>query len=203
VVSQDVAVIGSRQAAVLAYLADHPDLTACELSRALGLSGQPYRQLARLEQMARVVSATAWDPASGRDVTRWRIAPPGTVPPSPKQADPVALERRRERDRLSQRARRALAVALSSPRSGPAPVPRLPGAACRSADPELFFTPESELVADWQRREAEARAICGGCPDRVRCLDYALETRQAHGIWGGATESERRAMLRQADRRAS
>jgi WhiB family transcriptional regulator, redox-sensing transcriptional regulator len=199
VVSQDVAVIGSRQAAVLAHLENHPDLTACELARALGLSGQPYRQLARLEQMARVVSATAWDPASGREVTRWRIAPPGTVPPPAPPADLAALERRRERDRLSQRARRA----LSPPRPGPPPVPRLPGAACRSADPELFFGPESERVADWQRREAEAKAVCAACPVTARCLAYALETRQAYGIWGGAAESERRAMLRQADRRAS
>ena len=30
------------------------------------------------------------------------------------------------------------------------------------------------------------------------CLDFALKTRQAFGIWGGTTEDERRALTRAA-----
>ena len=61
-------------------------------------------------------------------------------------------------------------------------------AACRSADPELFF-PLSESGKSLEQI-AEAKAICAGCPVRRQCLAFALRTR-AHGIWGGLTELER------------
>jgi WhiB family redox-sensing transcriptional regulator len=31
---------------------------------------------------------------------------------------------------------------------------------------------------------------------RDECLDFALETRQRYGIWGGTTERQRRRMMR-------
>jgi WhiB family redox-sensing transcriptional regulator len=62
-------------------------------------------------------------------------------------------------------------------------------AACRSADPELFF-PISES-GNALEQIAEAKAICAGCPVRRQCLEFALRTRQTHGIWGGLTELER------------
>jgi WhiB family redox-sensing transcriptional regulator len=61
-------------------------------------------------------------------------------------------------------------------------------AACRSADPELFF-PLSES-GEALEQIAEAKAICTGCPVRRQCLEFALRTRP-HGIWGGLTERER------------
>ena len=62
-------------------------------------------------------------------------------------------------------------------------------AACRSADPELFFpVPDSGPSLT---QAAEAKAICAGCPVRRQCLSFALRTRQVHGIWGGLTERER------------
>ena len=61
-------------------------------------------------------------------------------------------------------------------------------AACRSADPELFF-PLSESGKSLEQI-AEAKAICTGCPVRRQCLEFALRTRP-HGIWGGLTELER------------
>jgi WhiB family redox-sensing transcriptional regulator len=33
---------------------------------------------------------------------------------------------------------------------------------------------------------------------RYPCLDFALEIREPHGIWGGLNESERRALLERA-----
>lgn len=44
----------------------------------------------------------------------------------------------------------------------------------------------------------EAKEICGRCVVAADCLRYALDpaTRQEHGVWGGFTESERRALLR-------
>jgi len=206
------AALGPRQAAVLEHLREHPGLTAGELGRFFGLRHYPLELLRRLEGKARAVGVTAWEPGQGRRVTRWHAAPPGTVPPPPPGADPRAGRRKQERDRLSQRARRARARGLAvqpgmeapSLRSAPAGAPDLPGAACRTADPELFFAPEAEFVSARRRREAAAKAICAGCPARAACLAWALDTRQAFGIWGGAGEDERRAMLRrQAARRAS
>ena len=40
--------------------------------------------------------------------------------------------------------------------------------------------------------------ICGVCPVKVDCLDYAMEIREPYGIWGGLTESERRTILARA-----
>jgi WhiB family transcriptional regulator, redox-sensing transcriptional regulator len=63
-------------------------------------------------------------------------------------------------------------------------------AACRHADPELFF-PEGTggpalLTVD------RAKHLCGGCPVQSRCLDWAMDHHAAFGIWGGRTEAERR-----------
>ncbi|MCA1222289.1 WhiB family transcriptional regulator [Streptomyces sp. 8L] len=39
---------------------------------------------------------------------------------------------------------------------------------------------------------AEAKELCGWCPVRCECLNYALENSLKDGIWGGLTEAERR-----------
>jgi WhiB family redox-sensing transcriptional regulator len=63
-------------------------------------------------------------------------------------------------------------------------------AACRGADPDIFYPASDE--------EAEpAKAICGQCSVRQPCLEYALANRERDGIWGGATERERRRIIRQ------
>lgn len=41
------------------------------------------------------------------------------------------------------------------------------------------------------------RQFCLDCPVRTACLAEALDNRIEWGIWGGATERERRSMLRQ------
>lgn len=76
-------------------------------------------------------------------------------------------------------------------------------AACRDEDPELFF-PLSEF-GPGARQAAEAKAVCARCPVRAQCLDYALHTGLDFGIFGGATEAERRNLLRRtrAGRRAA
>jgi WhiB family redox-sensing transcriptional regulator len=40
-----------------------------------------------------------------------------------------------------------------------------------------------------------ARNICFTCPVRLRCLKWALETKQIHGVWGGKDEGEIRRAL--------
>ena len=70
-------------------------------------------------------------------------------------------------------------------------------AACRSADPDLFFPISDSGPA--REQAAEAKAICATCWVRRECLAFALRTRQVHGIWGGTTEHERTAASRHAD----
>ncbi|MFE1895250.1 MULTISPECIES: WhiB family transcriptional regulator [Streptomyces] len=41
-----------------------------------------------------------------------------------------------------------------------------------------------------------AKALCAGCPVRAECLAHALDERIEHGVWGGMTERERRALLK-------
>lgn len=67
-------------------------------------------------------------------------------------------------------------------------------AACRTEDPELFF-PISDM-GPGARQVAEAKAVCARCPVRTDCLDYAIDAGLDHGIFGGQTERERRALLR-------
>jgi len=62
-------------------------------------------------------------------------------------------------------------------------------AACRSADPDVFFPISSSGKSVEQA--AEATAVCACCLVRRQCLAFALRTRQAHGIWGGLTAEQR------------
>lgn len=76
-------------------------------------------------------------------------------------------------------------------------------AACRGEDSSYFFAPGYfEKRHEKLGREVVAKAICARCPVRAECLDYALELREIHGVWGGLNEMERRAMLRQRARQA-
>ncbi len=68
--------------------------------------------------------------------------------------------------------------------------------ACRGPNAVVFFPPNHfERKEEKATREHEAKAICGLCPVWRQCLQYALEIREQHGIWGGKTELERRRML--------
>ncbi|MFF6993156.1 WhiB family transcriptional regulator [Streptomyces sp. NPDC010273] len=72
-------------------------------------------------------------------------------------------------------------------------------AACRDVDPDLFFpigTGGLTLV-----QIGEAKAVCARCPVSKRCLEWALDVGQVEGVWGGTTESERRATRRRSARR--
>lgn len=67
-------------------------------------------------------------------------------------------------------------------------------AACRGLDPELFYPVGSSGPAVEQ--VDAAKAVCAGCPVRTECLDWALRTGEAHGVWGGTTPEERRFLRR-------
>jgi WhiB family redox-sensing transcriptional regulator len=74
-------------------------------------------------------------------------------------------------------------------------------AACQHSDPELFFPISSYGPAEDQLRSA--KAVCAQCQMREECLSFALDTGQDHGVWGGLSEEERRALRGRRAREAS
>src|SRR5690606_7322155 len=71
-------------------------------------------------------------------------------------------------------------------------------AACLTVDPELFFPVGNTGPAVDQIEKA--KTVCGRCTVSEQCLQYALETNQDSGVWGGLSEDERRALKRRAAR---
>lgn len=65
-------------------------------------------------------------------------------------------------------------------------------ALCRETDPEAFFPEKGAPPRD-------AKRICMGCEVRAECLEFALATGQPYGVWGGASERERRKLLKARD----
>ena len=66
---------------------------------------------------------------------------------------------------------------------------------CADTDPELFFPIGTTGQALLQI--AKAKEVCSGCTVKSQCLDFALETNQDSGIWGGTSEEERRNIRRE------
>jgi len=64
---------------------------------------------------------------------------------------------------------------------------------CRAAEPATFFPSDGIGVEIAQR-------VCADCPVRAECLEYALENRIEHGVWGGYSERGRNRILQQRRR---
>jgi WhiB family redox-sensing transcriptional regulator len=62
-------------------------------------------------------------------------------------------------------------------------------AACRGLVTGDFFPDSGDSTK-------EQKAVCARCPVREVCLEYALFNRIEHGIWGGASERERKRIRR-------
>ena len=56
-------------------------------------------------------------------------------------------------------------------------------------DPNIFIPGRGQSPAP-------AKAICATCPEREPCLNYALSLRTVRGVWGGASDRERRLLRR-------
>ena len=58
-------------------------------------------------------------------------------------------------------------------------------------NPDLWF-PE-DIADPTVRHQATvvAKGLCYDCPIKKQCFEYALRTRQKHGIWGGTSPDER------------
>jgi WhiB family redox-sensing transcriptional regulator len=69
-------------------------------------------------------------------------------------------------------------------------------ASCRGPQAAVFFPPtHAERKDERVEREDRAKQICASCGVRKPCLEYALQIREPHGIWGGLNELERKAVL--------
>jgi len=67
--------------------------------------------------------------------------------------------------------------------------------ACRGLEPSIFYPDDDD--------EAEiAKQVCEHCGVKAACLEHALSAREKVGVWGGATERERRRIIRQRRRSA-
>jgi len=62
-------------------------------------------------------------------------------------------------------------------------------ARCRTTDADALFVRG--------RHQRAARTFCRSCPVRTECLAHALDHRVERGVWGGMTERERRAVLKE------
>ena len=62
-------------------------------------------------------------------------------------------------------------------------------ALCRNADPEELFVRGAE--------QRKAAVFCRHCPVLQECGADALDHHVEHDIWGGMTERQRRALLKQ------
>jgi len=60
-------------------------------------------------------------------------------------------------------------------------------ALCAQTDPDAFFPDKGGSTR-------AAKQICGECDVRAQCLEWALAHDERFGIWGGASERERRKM---------
>ncbi|MFZ4176667.1 WhiB family transcriptional regulator [Streptomyces griseoincarnatus] len=70
--------------------------------------------------------------------------------------------------------------------------------ACTREDPELFFPMGNTGLALLQIEEA--KSVCRRCPVLERCASWSLELGEAHGVWGGMSEDDRRRIKRRAAR---
>jgi hypothetical protein len=61
---------------------------------------------------------------------------------------------------------------------------------CQDSDPEIWFPPGQGPSY------AVARAFCNRCPVRVKCLTYALENDEQHGMFGGLAPEQRNNLKR-------
>ncbi len=62
-------------------------------------------------------------------------------------------------------------------------------ARCTSESPDVFFPSDGVGVL-------QAQKICADCPVVNECLEFALANHISHGVWGGASERQRRRLQR-------
>jgi WhiB family redox-sensing transcriptional regulator len=73
--------------------------------------------------------------------------------------------------------------------------------ACLNADPDMFFPVAADNAAS--KQVSRALRLCRECTVRQHCLDFAMQSGEKDGIWGGTTPEERIRARRARNRRAA
>ncbi|MFE3429876.1 WhiB family transcriptional regulator [Streptomyces sp. NPDC059171] len=61
-------------------------------------------------------------------------------------------------------------------------------ALCQQTDPKAYYPEAGDSGTT-------AKQTCLNCPVRRACLDYAVDSRQRWGIWGGVGQKELRRLI--------
>ena len=69
-------------------------------------------------------------------------------------------------------------------------------AICKGMDVNLFFPDRGDGWSD-DSPAAVAKSACAVCPVVTECLEYAIRTKENHGVFGGKSPKERRKIRRQ------
>ena len=82
-----------------------------------------------------------------------------------------------------------MATTASNISAAEARVAWVSSARCRSTDPDRLFVRGAA--------QRKAAVICRRCPVITECAAEALDNQMEFGVWGGMTERQRRALLKQ------
>ncbi len=107
----------------------------------------------------------------------------------PKRSDRSAGSRRGLPDEVNAELTGRPAELAAAPHDPDSPTAWMADGNCRLHPPATFF-PSDGVGVD------RARKICRDCPVIGTCLEFALEERIDHGVWGGCSERERRRILK-------
>ena len=72
--------------------------------------------------------------------------------------------------------------------------PKFTKAKCAEIEDKDFFFPDSAL--QWELRLERLEDLCGNCPHRVECRDYAIKEEIIEGFWGGTTPGQRKKIIK-------
>lgn len=64
------------------------------------------------------------------------------------------------------------------------------GAVCEQV-PHIFFPEDQDDYDQRQREIKQAKAICKTCPIFAECFSYAVNSKEAFGIWAATTPEDR------------
>jgi WhiB family transcriptional regulator, redox-sensing transcriptional regulator len=65
-------------------------------------------------------------------------------------------------------------------------------AQCIGTSSEIFFPDGRGESVKYAKMISLAKSICGECTVRRQCLEYAMDSNQPDGVWGGKTLRERK-----------
>lgn len=72
--------------------------------------------------------------------------------------------------------------------------PRFREAKCAKIEDKDFFFPVTQV--ELEERLPRLEQLCGNCPHRIECHQYAVDNEIIEGFWGGITSEQRKKIIR-------